>query len=79
MEIKYLADSTKCIDVPGADMKNGNTLWLWDCNGEKQQQWKGGGAYQWMNQKDPSKCLVSALSPHLAYPHLAGNSRFPVE
>ena len=32
-------DPGKCIDLPGGDAKNGNYLWLWECNGDASQKW----------------------------------------
>lgn len=50
--------STKCLDLPGGNTKNGNFLWLWECNGGVAQSW------QWNSQTgqlayaaDPSKCI----------------------
>ena len=28
--LAYLGDTSKCIDLPGGDAKNGNKLWLWE-------------------------------------------------
>ena len=39
--VRYQADTSKCIDLPGSDTANGNRLWLWDCHEGKQQKWLG--------------------------------------
>merc|ERR1711907_356518 len=28
-----------CIDLPGNKVQNGNTLWIWGCNGADSQKW----------------------------------------
>jgi hypothetical protein len=36
-QIYLVQDNTKCLDLPGGNTKNGNNLWLWDC--DKAAQW----------------------------------------
>jgi hypothetical protein len=38
-QIKLTANPSFCIDLPGGDVRNGNRLWLWECNGATNQQW----------------------------------------
>jgi len=45
-QLKYAADPSKCIDVPGGDYSDGTPLWLWDCNGEDE----GGQQSFWIEQ-----------------------------
>jgi hypothetical protein len=58
--IRYKADTTKCIDIPGGDMTNGNKLQIWDCDSSKKtlgQQWQGGGTYQYQSKMNANKCI----------------------
>ena len=56
--IRYLKDTSKCLDLPGGDTTNGNKLWVWDCNGSPDQQWVfGAGTWQINFKSNPSKCV----------------------
>jgi hypothetical protein len=33
------------VDLPGSDTTNGNTIQIWDCNDQKNQQWYFDGLY----------------------------------
>lgn len=33
------SDASLCVDIPGKNAKNGQTMWVWGCNGLGQQQW----------------------------------------
>jgi hypothetical protein len=50
-------DDQKCIDLPNGDVTNGNKLEIWDCNGHTNQQWFGGGVYQFTSGMNSNKCM----------------------
>merc|ERR1712070_1067700 len=45
-----------CLDLPGDDARNGNNLWLWECNGGESQRWVFDN-YQIRFGADESKCI----------------------
>lgn len=49
-------DSDLCIDLPGGDVRNGNPLWLWECNGQDSQIWVFDN-YQIRYGPDESFCI----------------------
>ena len=56
--IRYLKDTSKCLDLPGGDTTNGNKLWLWDCNGSPDQEWVfGAGTWQINFKSNTNKCV----------------------
>jgi len=47
-----------CLDLPGGDTKNGNKLWLWQCNGQNSQKWRfDPGSYQIRYAGNTGKCV----------------------
>jgi len=56
--IKPLANEGMCLDLPGGDPKDGNKLWIWQCNGENSQKWRfDPGTWQIRFAGDTSKCI----------------------
>jgi len=48
--------SNLCIDLPGGDARNGNPLWLWECNGHDTQTWVFSD-YQLRFGQDETMCI----------------------
>ncbi|GAB3835663.1 DUF6069 family protein [Dactylosporangium cerinum] len=48
----------KCLDVPGGQTGNGTQLWLWDCTGGANQQWRPGPNGALVNPSS-GRCLDS--------------------
>jgi hypothetical protein len=55
-KIVFEPDVNKCVDIPNANMTNGNKLQIWDCNGGKNQMWYFDGLYIRSGIND-QKCL----------------------
>lgn len=56
--IKFSGNQGMCLDLPGGDTKNGNKIWLWQCNGMNSQKWRfDTGSYKITYAADPSKCV----------------------
>ena len=43
-------------DLPGGDIRNGNQLWLWECNGSDDQKWQLDGQLIRL-VADPTYCM----------------------
>lgn len=50
------SNTNLCLDLPGDDPSNGNSLWLWECNGAESQRWVFDN-YQIRFGADESKCI----------------------
>jgi hypothetical protein len=53
------ANPSKCIDLPGNNLDNGNKLQIWDCNLQDSQSWKYDSllAHTIVLRKNKTKCF----------------------
>ena len=67
--VYYAGDQSKCIDLPGSDVTNGNKLQIWDClvgpPAPPNQQWWGGGSFQFLSSVNKDKCWPCILRDDL--------------
>merc|ERR1711907_795844 len=57
MIYSYVNDNL-CVDIPGAKAYNGAKLWVWDCNGAENQQWKFlPGTWKIESAANPGMCI----------------------
>lgn len=51
--------SQKCLDIPGGNAEDGQTLWTWDCYGGAAQKWawETNGALVWDGGQVWTKCV----------------------
>jgi len=50
------SDSNLCVDLPGGNTENGQSLWLWECGGWESQRWRFDNS-QIRYAPDESKCI----------------------
>jgi hypothetical protein len=78
--LRYAADPSKCIDLPGQDTSDGAQLWIWDCIGEDSQPEFSGQSFwieqYWFDEYDASSTWTHVTQKYFwTFDRLEGGSR----